>query len=114
MQTEGVHEIADVWLEPDMPAVDLPDIIQAALTGPGNMTVLAVADHQFEPQGETWMWLLSESHCSLHTFPEHNYFSLDIYGCGAGDPTAAMDAVLAELPPATVHRSILARGNARA
>lgn len=37
--------------------------------------------HRFAPIGETIVYILSSSHFSLHTFPEHNYISLDIYSC---------------------------------
>jgi len=44
-------------------------------------TVLNKAEHRFTPQGHTILYLLSESHLSLHTFPEKKYIALDIYTC---------------------------------
>ena len=44
-------------------------------------TVLNRVHHIFEPQGLTLLYLLSESHISIHTFPEHEYIALDIYTC---------------------------------
>lgn len=35
------------------------------------------------PGGVTALYMLSESHLSLHTFPEHQYFALNLYHCGA-------------------------------
>jgi len=35
----------------------------------------------FEPQGFTILYLLSESHLSIHTFPEKYFLSFDIYTC---------------------------------
>ncbi len=35
--------------------------------------------HNFEPGGFTGIICLSESHISLHTWPEHNKINLDIY-----------------------------------
>lgn len=46
-----------------------------------NYTILQTTEHIFEPQGFTILYLLSESHISIHTFPERNYFALDIYTC---------------------------------
>jgi S-adenosylmethionine decarboxylase proenzyme len=46
-----------------------------------NFTVLQRVGHQFEPIGYTLMYLLSESHISVHTFPECNYIAFDIYTC---------------------------------
>jgi len=44
-------------------------------------TILQKSQHIFEPQGFTALYLLSESHISIHTFPEKNYASIDIYTC---------------------------------
>ena len=46
-----------------------------------NYTILNRIEHIFEPQGLTILYLLSESHISIHTFPERNYAALDIYTC---------------------------------
>lgn len=35
----------------------------------------------FEPQGFTILYLLSESHLSIHTFPEKSFLSFDLYTC---------------------------------
>ena len=42
---------------------------------------LNVVEHVFSPAGISILYLLSESHISIHTFPERNYFALDIYTC---------------------------------
>ena len=44
-------------------------------------TVLNKIEHQFEPQGFTLLYLLSESHLSIHTFPEKKYVAIDLYTC---------------------------------
>lgn len=38
---------------------------------------------QFEPQGVTGVILLSESHFSIHTWPEKNMLAADIFACGS-------------------------------
>lgn len=43
--------------------------------------ILNKVEHAFEPQGLTILYLLSESHISIHTFPEKDYLALDIYTC---------------------------------
>jgi S-adenosylmethionine decarboxylase len=43
--------------------------------------ILTKTQHQFEPQGLTILYMLSESHISIHTFPEQQYLALDIYTC---------------------------------
>ena len=46
-----------------------------------DFTVLTKTQHKFEPQGLTILYMLSESHISIHTFPEQHYLALDIYTC---------------------------------
>ena len=46
-----------------------------------NLTVLKESYHKFEPQGVTAMLLLSESHISIHTWPEKKSACLDILSC---------------------------------
>ena len=49
-------------------------------------TILKEIVHDFEPQGFTSLVLLSESHASIHTYPEHNTLYFQIYSCrGPGD-----------------------------
>lgn len=43
--------------------------------------VLDFIEHHFNPQGYTALWLLSESHLAIHTFPEHNKTYLQISSC---------------------------------
>ena len=43
--------------------------------------VVARAFHQFEPHGTTGVLVLSESHFSAHTYPEHNKVYIDVFCC---------------------------------
>lgn len=38
--------------------------------------------HKFEPGGYTYLALLSTSHFSIHTWPEHGCAALDMFTCG--------------------------------
>lgn len=57
----------------------LQDIIKEC-----ELTILDVSYHQFKPFGITVLYLLSESHVSIHTWPESNKFALDVYSCKDG------------------------------
>lgn len=46
-----------------------------------NYTILQTSQHIFTPQGFTAVYLLAESHISIHTYPENNYAAVDIYTC---------------------------------
>jgi S-adenosylmethionine decarboxylase len=43
--------------------------------------ILEKTQKKFTPEGYTILYLLSESHISVHTFPERNFLSFDIYTC---------------------------------
>jgi S-adenosylmethionine decarboxylase len=43
--------------------------------------ILGKMQHQFTPQGISLIYMLSESHLSIHTFPERRYAAVDIYTC---------------------------------
>ena len=46
-----------------------------------NFNVLQQIEHQFEPHGISIVYLLSESHMTIHTFPEKKYIAFDLYTC---------------------------------
>lgn len=47
----------------------------------GEVTILNKMIHHFEPHGLTLLYLLSESHFSMHTWPEHNKIRIDFFSC---------------------------------
>lgn len=44
-------------------------------------SILNYMEHAFEPQGFTAVWLLAESHCALHTFPEEGKTYIELSSC---------------------------------
>ena len=46
-----------------------------------DFSILEKVEYKFHPEGLTLLYLLSESHISIHTFPERNYIALDLYTC---------------------------------
>lgn len=40
-----------------------------------------VIEKHFKPQGYTALFLLSESHFAIHTFPEHNKTYIELSSC---------------------------------
>ncbi|MFY0601770.1 MAG: S-adenosylmethionine decarboxylase [Cyclobacteriaceae bacterium] len=67
------------WVDGAKPD-DLKTSIEALLTQSG-FTVLNFMEHHFKPQGYTAVWLLAESHCALHTFPEENQSYVELSSC---------------------------------
>ena len=43
---------------------------------------IGILTKQFNPHGVTCVVLISESHISLHTWPEYGLVNLDIFTCG--------------------------------
>lgn len=66
------------------------------------MTVVGCYFHQFsstrgDPAGVTGAVILAESHLALHTWPELNGVTLDVYVCNfSGDNSAAARRLMAE------------------
>ena len=49
-------------------------------------TLLAITSKSFHPQGVTALGLLSESHISIHTWPEKGCAMVDLCTCGLSRP----------------------------
>lgn len=43
--------------------------------------VLSFIEYNFEPHGYTALWLLSESHFAIHTFPEEEKSYIELSSC---------------------------------
>ena len=43
--------------------------------------VLSFMEYNFEPEGYTAIWLLSESHFAIHTFPEEGKSYIELSSC---------------------------------
>lgn len=46
--------------------------------------VLGKCEHFFEPYGYTGLWLLSESHFAIHSFPEEDKIYVELTSCVDG------------------------------
>lgn len=44
--------------------------------------------HKFQPIGVTYIAVISTSHFSVHTWPEHGYAAVDIFSCKEEVPEA--------------------------
>lgn len=62
-----------------------------------DFTVLTRSAHQFDPQGITVLYMLSESHISIHTFPEKRYLAFDIYTCRDYDDDSVYEEIYDKL-----------------
>lgn len=64
--------------------VNDPDLIIATITSASldaGLHILSHMEHRFEPQGLTFMLLLSQSHLLVHTWPEFDTMIIDVFVC---------------------------------
>lgn len=77
-----------------------------------NATVLERTEKTFEPDGITILYLLSESHASIHTYPEKLSCFVDLFTCGTKCNGEKFDRTLQEyLKPTKVIHMTIQRGN---
>ncbi|SHE63337.1 adenosylmethionine decarboxylase proenzyme [Seinonella peptonophila] len=111
--TFGKHVAVDVWgvsfdLLNDREGLEQYLIKAVELSG---ATVLSSQSQQFQPQGVSVLVMLSESHISIHTYPEKGFAALDCYTCGhLVKPETAIQYLLERLQPSQVHSKMLQRG----
>jgi S-adenosylmethionine decarboxylase len=58
------------------------------------LNVVGKCEHQFTPYGATMLYLLSESHLTIHTYPEKKACSINLYTCNIStDFIEALDVI---------------------
>ncbi len=111
--TFGRHVAVDTW-GVDFERLNSAEFLQAQMVEAAEAcgaTVLSVQAKQFDPQGATVLVLLSESHLSIHTYPEKGFAALDCYTCGdTVDPQLAIDYMISVLKPKATYAKKLVRG----
>ena len=78
MQTQGQHLLLDLWLAEDIETTKV-DLLYELVRA--RFSVVSETVKEFEPFGTTTVFILSESHFTLHTYQEHAYMSIDLYVC---------------------------------
>jgi S-adenosylmethionine decarboxylase proenzyme len=74
-------------------------------------TVCQVVSKRFSPQGVTVLALLSESHASLHSYPEIGSAFVDVFTCGQKpDPELAVRSLAGALGASVARCQTLCRG----
>ncbi len=92
---EGCHATGDILLK-EYPE-NMIDLVRDCIKY-SNLTIVSEHIKQFTPEASTAVWVLSESHFTLHEYPESNYITVDCYTCGEeGDPLAAINNLIENL-----------------
>ncbi|HHY98394.1 MAG TPA: S-adenosylmethionine decarboxylase proenzyme [Firmicutes bacterium] len=73
--------------------------------------VREVAFHKFSPQGVSGVVVISESHLTIHTWPEYSYAAVDVFTCGEHvDPVVACQYIFERLRAKDMVASEVKRG----
>lgn len=111
--TFGRHVAVDTW-GVDFDLLNSAEYLEAQMVEAAEAcgaTVMSVQSKQFDPQGATVLVLLSESHLSIHTYPERGFAAIDCYTCGETvDPQLAIDYLVSVLKPEKTYAKKLVRG----
>ena len=84
MNALGRHILAEIYgcdsaILNDKDAIEKIMVESALKSG---AEVREVAFHKFNPQGLSGVVIISESHLTIHTWPELGYAAVDIFTCG--------------------------------
>jgi len=80
----GIHLLVNVYSIPDPEIMKWLPIGKPLLQQIINETQLHVVSevgHQFQPFGYSYAYVLSESHFTIHTYPEFSSCFIDIFCC---------------------------------
>ncbi len=109
----GRHVIAELW-ECNIDKLNDMGLIEqifvdAALKA--GAEIREVTFHKFAPHGVSGAVIISESHLTIHSFPEHGYASIDVYTCGSIiDPNVAVLHIVESLEAKTYEKLEISRG----
>lgn len=80
----GKHYLASFMDCDSKSLLDIDGLKKAMISGinKSRATILSYTEKLFENGGYTILFLLSESHCSIHTYPENNAVFTDLFTCG--------------------------------
>ena len=115
MDTESTHILAEFWdCKEDLNDQCLIRDHMLRATHEANADPLNVFSKSFEPQGVSVLIAVSESHLSIHTWPEKGYAAVDVFTCGkTTEPVKAIEYLREALRPRRLDIAKLNRGRKR-
>jgi len=93
---------------------DLPKLQEAAerAVQASGATILSTHFRHFEPHGVTGVIIVTESHFTLHSWPEHGYLALDYFTCSARvDMALAIELMVSAVQPQRAVQELHWRGS---
>ena len=90
----GVHLIVELWNASNLDNLQIIDQTFRQAIDTIGATLLKIDLHKFSPSGGvSGMAIISESHLSIHSWPEYRYAAIDIFVCGDVDPYKALPVI---------------------
>ncbi|HDN63060.1 adenosylmethionine decarboxylase [Candidatus Bathyarchaeota archaeon] len=108
----GIHIIAEfLGVDPEkISRVEETRRILDSIVARSGLHPISSSFHQFEPYGVSAVYLLQESHLSVHTWPEYGYMALDIFTCGSEEAAEkAFELMVEEFKPKVIEKQVLRR-----
>jgi S-adenosylmethionine decarboxylase len=109
----GTHVLCDISEIDPLRIIDNSLILEAIRLGieEAGAHVCGMQRKDFEPNGITAVYVLSESHVSVHTYPDRRSLFIDAFTCGSTcRPERIVDSLLRALGPCEHRLSVLYRG----
>ncbi|MDI9462969.1 MAG: adenosylmethionine decarboxylase [Bacillota bacterium] len=113
MSVLGHHVLAEFYgcsaeILNDMQKIERT-MVDAALEA--GSEIREVAFHKFSPQGVSGVIVISESHLTIHTWPELGYAAVDVFTCGTKvDPWVSCNYLKEHLAAERLTAQEIARG----
>lgn len=107
----GTHLLLELWGARHLDSIKDIEKALAAAVKAIKATLLEIRLHRFSPnQGISGVAIISESHLSIHTWPEFDYAAIDIFVCGKVNPYKAIPILKKFFCPKSIQISEIKRG----
>jgi S-adenosylmethionine decarboxylase len=107
----GMHVIVDLYEAEQLDDIELVEAVMRECIEKCGAHLLHIHLHHFTPNdGVTGVAVLSESHISVHTWPERGFAAFDIFMCGSAEPELAVEILAERFKAKKVVSTISQRG----
>jgi S-adenosylmethionine decarboxylase len=107
------HHLVASYYECDKKALTNVDSLKEAMLDAirkSQATILDVSSYEFKGGGFSMIVLLSESHASIHTYPEYGSCFIDIFTCGKTCEVENFNEILKKyLKPKKIKKDVFVR-----
>ncbi len=107
----GMHVIVDLYGATKLDDINFIEEVMIQCVEKCGANLLHIHLHHFTPNnGVTGVAVLSESHISVHTWPERGFAAFDIFMCGESTPERAIEMLETAFRPERIIVSTQQRG----